>query len=660
MSKRVFAIIAAICLTAASQPTGGVGSGDEVYQAIRSNDMAKLRALVRTAADANAKTDAGDPLLMIAASVGSEESMRFLLDQGADVNAQNAFGSTALIWAATDLAKVQLLVARGANVNAAAKTGRTAAMVAAMSEGAAPIVRLLASKGADLKARDAFQSTLLIAAATGNNLDIMRLALDAGVDPSASSVTGVTALFMAVYHANVPAVQLLLSKGARVDAVADVPTLFPGGDPKSGPIALRKATPLMIAAAMGTPELVKTLLDAGANVNAKDSRSMTPLMFAVAKNRQDPAVIRMLIERGADPGVQSNVGETAADWARKVAAPQGIEALKVARADAPAPIPVSKPVVDARAGAERAIALLESSSQKFFETSGCVSCHHQNITDFAVGEARARGLRINAAAIGERLKMLGAEGVPPPQTLYERMDIGVPEIFASTLTALAALDIPANPATDALVANIAAAQGADGSWHITGGINERPPAEEGRITRTALSVRALKVYGSPGRAVEMNARIANARRWLLSAAPLTSDDHNMRLLGLLWAGEDAGSLKKLAAPVLAAQRPDGGWRQREALASDAYATGQTLYVLAKTGALAPTDPAYARGVAFLLGTQAENGSWRVPSRAPKFQAYFNSGFPYGGDQWISAWATGWASMALAQAVSPAARSASAR
>jgi hypothetical protein len=40
----------------------------------------------------------------------------------------------------------------------------------------------------------------------------------------------------------------------------------------------------------------------------------------------------------------------------------------------------------------------------------------------------------------------------------------------------------------------------------------------------------------------------------------------------------------------------------------------------------------------------------VPSRSPKFQAYFNSGFPYAGDQWISAWATGWATMALAQAV----------
>ena len=53
---------------------------------------------------------------------------------------------------------------------------------------------------------------------------------------------------------------------------------------------------------------------------------------------------------------------------------------------------------------------------------------------------------------------------------------------------------------------------------------------------------------------------------------------------------------------------------------------------------------------FLLATQAADGSWRVISRSPKFQTYFNSGFPYAGNQWISSWATGWAAMALAQAI----------
>ena len=71
------------------------------------------------------------------------------------------------------------------------------------------------------------------------------------------------------------------------------------------------------------------------------------------------------------------------------------------------------------------------------------------------------------------------------------------------------------------------------------------------------------------------------------------------------------------------------WRQHDGVAADAYATGQSLYVLAKAGALAPADPAYQRRACnYLLATQNANGSWRVTSRAPKFQAYFNSGFPY--------------------------------
>ena len=75
--------------------------------------------------------------------------------------------------------------------------------------------------------------------------------------------------------------------------------------------------------------------------------------------------------------------------------------------------------------------------------------------------------------------------------------------------------------------------------------------------------------------------------------------------------------------------------------------------LAKAGGVAASDPAYQKGVKFLLSTQSDTGAWRVISRSPKFQAYFNSGFPYAGDQWISAWATGWATMALAQAATSA-------
>ena len=63
-----------------------------------------------------------------------------------------------------------------------------------------------------------------------------------------------------------------------------------------------------------------------------------------------------------------------------------------------------------------------------------------------------------------------------------------------------------------------------------------------------------------------------------------------------------------------------------------------------------SDPVYARGVQYLLKTQLDDGSWYVRSRSPKFQPYFQSGFPHDHDQWISAAATAYAVMALAPAV----------
>ena len=645
---------ATLIMTAAAaavpQPTGDPAV--DRYQAIRTNDLARLKTLVTTRDEANARGPLGSTPLMDAAVVGSIEAMAFLLDKGADANAQNPFGTTALMMSATDAAKVRLLLDRGATANAASKQGRTALFVAAMSEPSAAIVKLLIAKGADVHAKDAFQNTMLTAAAYGNDLATMRLMLDGGIDVNAAGATGVTPLLGAAYHGNLDAIRLLLSRGARVNAVARLPTLFPIDAPKSGPIALTDVTPLLAAASGGSADLIKALLDAGADVNAKDGRGMTPLMLAVATNHQNPDVIRLLIARGADAAAQSKAGEAAGDWARKLGWPAAMELLHVSRAQPPAAA-IAAPAAgsgDVKTAAERGLALLETSSQKFFEGSGCVSCHHQNATGLAAGEARLKGIRFDAKASAARIDML-KEG-PPPQLLLERMEINVPEIFASALVALAAENVPANPVTDMIVADLAATQAIDGSWHIQNGLGDRPPSAEGGITRTALCLRSLKVYGPQGRGAEMDARVAKARRWLAAAKPVTAEDRNMQLLGLRWADADVSTLKRLAAAILAHQQPDGAWRQHAGVGTDAYATGQSLYALAKAGGVAPTDAAYQRGVSYLLTTQNANGSWRVTSRAPKFQAFFNSGFPYGGDQWISAWATGWATMALAQAVPP--------
>ena len=66
--------------------------------------------------------------------------------------------------------------------------------------------------------------------------------------------------------------------------------------------------------------------------------------------------------------------------------------------------------------------------------------------------------------------------------------------------------------------------------------------------------------------------------------------------------------------------------------------------------MAPSNPVYRRGVDYLLRAQQEDGTWHVITRALTFQPYFESGFPYGHDQWISQAGTAMATMALTFAV----------
>ena len=82
------------------------------------------------------------------------------------------------------------------------------------------------------------------------------------------------------------------------------------------------------------------------------------------------------------------------------------------------------------------------------------------------------------------------------------------------------------------------------------------------------------------------------------------------------------------------------------LPSDAYATGEVLYALAESGMAGGRNLEYQRGVRFLMQTQQPDGSWHVASRAVRFQQHFETGFPYGKDQFISSTATSWAAMAL--------------
>jgi hypothetical protein len=148
-----------------------------------------------------------------------------------------------------------------------------------------------------------------------------------------------------------------------------------------------------------------------------------------------------------------------------------------------------------------------------------------------------------------------------------------------------------------------------------------------------------------GRKTEWTERIGRAAEWLAKQTPQSTEDRVMQLLGLHWASAQQSLREKRMRELLDIQRPDGGWAQTPYLTSDAYATGQVLYTLHELGVPA-NNSAFRRGAAFLLQTQKEDGTWYVKSRAMKIQPYFQSGFPYEHDQWISATGTAWAVMAL--------------
>ena len=283
--------------------------------------------------------------------------------------------------------------------------------------------------------------------------------------------------------------------------------------------------------------------------------------------------------------------------------------------------------------------MLDSTSDQFFQKSGCFACHEQPPAEFAAAAARAKGIPVDEKASHERI--LQITSTINPVALEGAAALGGAD---NNLYAVEAL--------------VRAGYRAQSHYRLSrrepGGISGRRrrmasarifalPLQDSDFSRTAMAMRALKTYGTPGRADEMKQRMERGKQWLLHAEPVILEDMDMRLVGAAAAGASAAELRKLAEPILALQRSDGGWAQRQGVSE--------RRLRHRHDRLGPErsrrDAAGCQGVKFLLGTQSADGSWHVASRATKFQQYFESGFPYEHDQWISTMATGWAANALA-------------
>jgi len=283
-----------------------------------------------------------------------------------------------------------------------------------------------------------------------------------------------------------------------------------------------------------------------------------------------------------------------------------------------------------------------------YDRSKCISCHHQTLPLMAMSVAKARGASIDAAMAAHAVRSITDVWNSRRENLMlaRSRDGGGANELTYGLVAFAEAGVPRNTVTDAAVANLISTQRNDGSWVF---LDSRPPqADNSRIPFTAMAIRALAAYGPPGLRQEIALRTQRALAFVRAAAPDSTQDEAFKLLGLVWSRVASREIAAQAKRVVALQRIDGGWAQLPLMRTDAYATGQALYAL-QAGGVGPRDRVYLRGVSYLLRTQLEDGTWFVRSRAFGFQPYFETGFPHGADQFISASATAWAVMALSHA-----------
>jgi ankyrin repeat protein len=325
-----------------------------LHAAALADDVETVRLLVRKGAQVNAITRYGVTPLALAALNGSAPITSVLLEAGADPNLELSEKQTILMAAARtgNPDVVRLLVAAGADVNARESIAGETALMWAAFENHGPIVRLLAAHGADVDARSTRNSfprfkfgdgivarptvlpkggwTALMYAARQNAMEAAAALLESGADPNLTDPDGTSALVFAIINAHYDLAAMLVEKGADPD-VADV----------SGMTAIYAAVDMhTLDVTVGRPQpkahsridlvgLVRLMLTHGADANARLKAPVLERLhndgdptlgngataFMRAAKDADVAMMRVLLDHGADPRLVTRSGRTALMYA---------------------------------------------------------------------------------------------------------------------------------------------------------------------------------------------------------------------------------------------------------------------------------------------------------------------------------------------------------
>jgi ankyrin repeat protein len=233
---------------------------------------------------------------------GRLDDAKQLLEKGADVNAANSDGTTALMQAAEGTAylpnngpTVTMLLAKGANVDAQDKRGRTA-LYRAAAEGQDEVLRILVGQKANLNKKADDGSTALFETVNFGKMPALKILLESGAEADVADKEGTTPLMIAASGTaympnNTPLVIALLEKNVKIDA-----------QDSNG------RTPLYRAATEGKTDAAALLLDRKANPNQKANNGSTPILEAVTKGYVSMA--QLLIGKGGDVDLADTEGTT--------------------------------------------------------------------------------------------------------------------------------------------------------------------------------------------------------------------------------------------------------------------------------------------------------------------------------------------------------------
>lgn len=337
--------------------TAEYGGWSPLHNAATNSGNAEIvKVLINAGANVNAKTDEDHcygeycgwtPLMCAASSNENIEILKVLINAGADINAASKRGWTPLTLAAKNnknIEVVKVLINAGADVNSRNKDSWTPLMWAARDNENVEITRALINAGADVNASSDFGWTPLILAARSNeNLEVAKALLEAGATAAPAiggNETVVVKLTSAISSRDLERFKVLIAAGADVNARAIECNTYSNRDEcleysrysrdysyhyrfYDGDYNGNGQTLLHFAASKGSAEVVKMLLEAGADVNAKereyrcndDNCGRTPLHVAASKGNAE--IVKMLLEAGADKTIRDAEDKTAADYVKR-------------------------------------------------------------------------------------------------------------------------------------------------------------------------------------------------------------------------------------------------------------------------------------------------------------------------------------------------------